>query len=261
MTKHYEFVPGDIRAIGPGRTVKRIRAVKEIASIGVAVGALGGYIEKEANLHDNAWVYGDAEVSGDARVYGDAKVFGTARVLGGARVSGNARINGDAKVFGTARVYGDAVVSGGARVYGNADVFGTARVSGFARVYGDALVSGNARVCGDAEVSGDALVSGDARVFRHARVSGAAQVIGNALLSSVSDHLLIGPAKSSGRFTTACRDEKIGVRVNCGCFSGSLLEFSQAIEKTHANNEEHLQQYRLFCQLIAFNFGVEGHAA
>jgi len=47
------------------------------------------------------------------------------------------------------------------------------------------------------------------------------------------------------------------VRVNCGCFSGSVLEFSQAIEKTHANNHEALHQYRLFCQLIAFNFGVE----
>ena len=93
-------------------------------------------------------------------------------------------------------------------------------------------------------LSGNAWVSGDARVS------------GNAEVESRLDHLQVGPAKSSGRFTTAHKDKKIGVRVNCGCFSGSVLEFSRQIEKTHANHPEALQQYRLFCQLIAFNFGV-----
>jgi hypothetical protein len=69
--------------------------------------------------------------------------------------------------------------------------------------------------------------------------------------------LLIGPAKSSGRFTTAFVDDKIGVRVVCGCFSGTIAEFSQQIENTHRNNKEHLEQYRLFCQLIGYNFGVQ----
>lgn len=36
-----------------------------------------------------------------------------------------------------------------------------------------------------------------------------------------------------------------------------VMEFSQQIEKNHANNKEALEQYRLFCQLIAFNFGVQ----
>ena len=113
-----------------------------------------------------------------------------------------------------------------------------AQVSDDARVYGNALVYDNARVCGDALVSGDAWVCGD------------------AVIKKTSDYLVIGPAKSSGRFTTAHRDSKIGVRVNCGCFSGTVREFSEAIEKTHKDNREALEQYRLFCQLIAFNFGV-----
>jgi hypothetical protein len=81
-------------------------------------------------------------------------------------------------------------------------------------------------------------------------------VSGNAQIEKTEDYLVIGPAKSSGRYTTAHKDSKIGVRVNCGCFSGTVREFSKAIEKTHKDNQEHLQQYRLFCQLIAFNFGV-----
>lgn len=79
---------------------------------------------------------------------------------------------------------------------------------------------------------------------------------GNAQIEKTADYLVIGPAKSSGRFTTAHKDSKIGIRVNCGCFSGTVKEFAEAIEKTHKDNKEHLEQYRLFCQLIAFNFEV-----
>ena len=104
---------------------------------------------------------------------------------------------------------------------------------------------------------GDAWVSGDAWVYGDAQVSGNAQVYGNAQIKSHTDWLLLGPAKSSGRFTTAYLDSKIGVRVSCGCFSGGVQDFSFQIEETHAGNLPHLQQYRLFCQLIAFNFGVE----
>ena len=103
---------------------------------------------------------------------------------------------------------------------------------------GDAWVYGNARVSDDAQVYGNARVYGDARVLKSA------------------DTLQIGPSKSSGLFTTAHIDKKIGVRVNCGCFSGTVKEFSDAIEETHKNDQEYLEQYRLFCQLIAFNFGV-----
>jgi hypothetical protein len=143
------------------------------------------------------------------------------------------QVSGDAWVSGDAQVYGDAWVSGNARVYGNA------WVSGNAQVYGDAWVSGNARVYGDA------WVSGNARVY------------GNAQVSSHKTWLLIGPAKSSGRFTTAFVDDKIGVRVVCGCFTGTVEQFSEQIEKTHKNNQENLEQYRLFCQLISFTFGLQ----
>jgi len=76
-------------------------------------------------------------------------------------------------------------------------------------------------------------------------------------VSKQSQWLLIGPAKSSGRFTTAFVDEKLGVRVVCDCFTGTVAEFSEQIEKTHKENKEHLEQYRLFCQLIGFNFEVQ----
>ena len=78
--KYYEFVPGDTITIAPGRTLKRIRAVAEIAELGVTPGQLGGYIEHEKNLFGDALVYGNARVSGDAWVYDNGLIFWASRV-------------------------------------------------------------------------------------------------------------------------------------------------------------------------------------
>ena len=65
--KKYEFT-GEVK-IEFGVKLHRIRALVAIATIGVAVGDLGGWIEKEKNLNHsgNAWVFGNAQVFGDAR--------------------------------------------------------------------------------------------------------------------------------------------------------------------------------------------------
>ena len=98
-------------------------------------------------------------------------------------------------------------------------------------------------ILGNAKVSGDAWVSGNARVF------------GNAVIQKISDYITLGPALSSGRFTTAHKDSKIGVRVNCGCFSGSLSEFVQAIETTHKEtNKQAYNQYMAFVTVIEVTF-------
>ena len=111
-----------------GITLHRIRALRDIPSVGVKSGDLGGWIKEEHNLCQNgdAWVYGDAEVYGDARVFGDAEVYGYARVCGDARVYGYAWVFGDARVYGYARVCSNARVCGGAEVCGNALVYGNA---------------------------------------------------------------------------------------------------------------------------------------
>ena len=123
-----------------GITLHRIRALRDIPSVGVKSGDLGGWIKEEHNLCQNgdAWVFGNARVFGDAEVCGNARVFGDARVCGDALVFGDALVYGDAEVYGNARVFGDARVCGGAWVYGNARVFGGAEVCGNARVFGDA---------------------------------------------------------------------------------------------------------------------------
>ena len=88
-------------------------------------------------------------------------------------------------------------------------------------------------------------------------VSGCACVSGDAVICSNADWITVGPAVSSRRFTTAHQNTRLGVRVNCGCFSGSLAEFAAAIEKTHQNSPQDLARYRAFHRLIMDVFGKE----
>lgn len=95
--KYYEFT-GDTIEIAPGRTLKRIRAVAEIAALGVAAGQLGGYIEHEKNLFGNAWVCGNAQVSGSALVCGNAMIDETGLIFWASKVGSE---NGTLTVYNT----------------------------------------------------------------------------------------------------------------------------------------------------------------
>ena len=202
-------------------TLYRIRAVRDFGS--VKTGDLGGYIEKEENLSH----FGEAWVSGNAWVYGDA------------RVSGNAWASGDARVFGDAWVYGDA------------------RVSGNAWISGDARVSGNARVFGNAWISGDAWAYGNARVFGNAWISGDAWAYGNAEVFNTRHFFVQGPIGSRDGFVTFYRTKDNTVEVKCGCFSGSLQEFVNQVEKTHGGSR-YEKEYKLAVELAKVCIHLEG---
>ena len=75
MNKKYELTD-ETKGIG-GITLHRIRALRDIPSVKVKSGDLGGWIEKESNLtqYGDAWVSGNAIVSGNAKVSGDAEVI------------------------------------------------------------------------------------------------------------------------------------------------------------------------------------------
>ena len=88
---------------------------------------------------------------------------------------------------------------------------------------GDAWVYGNARVCGDAEVYGNARVYGDAEVMWISKIG-------------------------SRNGTTTFFKTRVGIGVTCGCFYGTIDEFTERVEKTHGDNE-HGRAYKLAIEL------------
>ena len=130
------------------------------------------------------------------------------------------------------------------------------KISENAHVYDSAHVAGAARVYDSAHVGGSARVYDSARVFGSARVYDSAHLSGDGRIEKTSDYLCLGPAISSGRITTAHRDAKIGVRIHCGCFSGSLAEFRAQIAQTHAKGTPARHQYELFADVIDAHFAL-----
>ena len=105
MNKTWEFT--DETKVFDEIEFRRIRATVDFTlkcGFKVAKGEVGGWVEKDTNLCDGAWVYGDAMVYGNARVSDNARVYGNAVVYGNARVRGNAIVSGNAWVAGDAQV-------------------------------------------------------------------------------------------------------------------------------------------------------------
>ena len=202
-----------------GHKLFQIRALKDFGD--VKAGDFGGYIEKEENLsqYGNSWVYDNV------KVYDNAKVFCDAQVHGNALIYSNARIFGKAKVYGNTLVCGNALIYDNAQIYDNVEVFDNAQVYGNAQIYDSASVYGNARVFDDAQVLGNARVFGDA------------QILGNALICDSADYICFKGFGSVNRNTTMFRTKNGDIYVCCGCFRGSLKEFSEKVKETHGSRK------------------------
>jgi hypothetical protein len=116
------------------------------------------------------------------------------------------------------------------------------------KMYDNSMMYENSSMHDNSMMYDNSIIKNDTRLFSNTILHG------DALCESTADYLILGPAKSSQRFTTAHRDTKIGIRINCGCFSGTIAEFEQAIETTHEKNPEFLAQYRGFVALIKIHF-------
>ena len=71
MEKHFKLTD-NTKTLPDGTVLHQIECTRDCKW--AMKGELGGWIEKEGNLSDNAWVSGDARVYGDAWVYGGALI-------------------------------------------------------------------------------------------------------------------------------------------------------------------------------------------
>ena len=227
--KKYELTTETLQFAG--RTLHRIKAVKDFGSI--KAGEFGGWIENEKNLSqdDNAWIYGDAMVFDNAKIFGNAEVYDNAKIFGNAKTFGHANVSGNAKVYGNANVFGYSNVSDYAKVYGNANV------SVYANVFGYANVSGNANVFGHANVSDNAEVYGNANVSDYAKVYGNATIKGDAKVHDAVDYIVFKNFWSSGRYFTWTRSNN---KWSVGCFYGTGEEL---IKKAYADSGKSGREY------------------
>ena len=93
-----------------------------------------------------------------------------------------------------------------------------------------------------------------AQTSGNAWVSGNAEVSGDAWVKNRNDFCTFSGFGSEYRTTTAFTDEKLGVRIACGCFSGSLDEFRAQIIKKHGTDSKHGRLYLSMANMIEYRF-------
>ena len=82
----------------------------------------------------------------------------------------------------------------------------------------------------------------------NAWVSGNAKVSGNAEVFNTRHFFVQGPIRSRNEFVTFYRTKDNTVGVRCGCFSGSLQEFVNQVERTHGGSR-YEKEYKLAAEL------------
>lgn len=98
------------------------------------------------------------------------------------------------------------------------------------------------------EKEGNLSHFGNAWVYGDARVSGNARVFDNAEIFNTRHFFVQGPIGSRNGFVTFYRTKDNTVGVRCGCFSGSLQEFVNQVEKTHGGSR-YEKEYKLAAEL------------
>lgn len=108
----------------------------------------------------------------------------------------------------------------------------------------------NAEVRGNAKVYDNACVYGNACVYDHAHICD------NAKINKISDILCISPMGSRNDTTTFFKTKDNNICVKCGCFSGTIDRFLEAVSETHKDNK-HAKAYRLACELAKIQIELE----
>ena len=129
-----------------GKTLYRIKALKNLEYDNIKAGDLGGFVEKEKNLshYGNCWIYHNSCVYDKARVSGNAKIIGECNIYDRAKISDNAwvensEIFNDAYIFDNGRVY-NCIVKDNSNIFGDAHIYRNCTISGKSRIYGEVQV-------------------------------------------------------------------------------------------------------------------------
>ena len=168
--KKYQLLEDDT-IVRDGRTLYRIQALRDVR-FRVEKDAVGGYVEKEANLSqegpcwlfDEACAYDDARVEGTAALYDEATLRGKAKLIEGASLWGKAILQGEAQVGGVSSLDEQVVVGGKAILKGRVSLYKDVHVGGNAYLEGtdpncDLVIQGTTMIHGTTIIQGYGLFS------------------------------------------------------------------------------------------------------
>ena len=125
--RKYELT--DVTMKFEGRTLYRIRALKDFAD--VKKGKLGGWVQTEDNLSQEGycWVYNNAKCMDNARMYDNSTMFD------------RSEMHDNTIMYDYSRMYGNSAMYDYSRMFSNSLMFGNSELKGNAKLYGKLVSS------------------------------------------------------------------------------------------------------------------------
>ena len=219
MEKKYELTD-ETKEID-GHVLHRIKAIRHI-NWRIDAGDLGGFIENEDCLsHEGTcWVDNDACVFAGSFVSEDAVIYEKAIIK-------------HSEVSGEVSVYDNAVVE-------------YSTIKDCVQIYNNAKIS-YCIITDRVEIHDDCKVS-DVILFDEMHLSD------NALINDDNDFIYVKGLGSENRGTTffKCKDNEI--RVNCGCFCGTIDELEEKVKLRHSERVSYREEYLNIARAVRIHF-------
>ena len=157
--RKYELT--DITMTYKGRTLYRIRALKDFSD--VKKGDLGGWVSNEYNLsqYSDCWIYDEAKCMDSAMMYTDSKMYdnaemhdnskkyGNSIMYGNSMMCGNSRMFDYSEMFDDSAMYDNSTMNGYSIMFGNSELYDDSEMHGRSRMYGDSILKDEEKLYGE----------------------------------------------------------------------------------------------------------------
>ena len=123
--KKYEILMDEKNTIEfKGRTLHRIRALKDFGDI--KKDYIGGFVENENNLSHkgNCWIYDNAKAMDDSRIYNNSKMCG------------NSEMHNNSRMYDNSVMFDNSIMYNNSKMYDNSRMCDNSELKNSARLYG-----------------------------------------------------------------------------------------------------------------------------
>ena len=230
--KNRKYELTDITMRYEGRTLYRIRALKDFAD--VKKGKLGGWVQTEDNLSQkgNCWIYNNAKCMDNARMYDNSIMFDRSEM------------------------HDNTIMYDYSRMYGNSAMYGYSRMLDYTTMYGNSEMHDYSKMCDNSEMHegskmyNNSIISEHGEMWKNGVLDGDKNLYGK-LVSKVDKFIdVINPRQ--GRIVTGVL--KNGeILYNVGCQNEITKEtFIDRIYSENGGIEEnpHREEYLKIIDMI-----------
>jgi len=108
----------------------QIRALKDIESMGIRKGDLGGYVNDKDNLSQegNCWIFNDSRMFNNSRMYDNSKMHNNSMMFNNSEMHDNSEMYDNARMYNNSKMHNNTVMFNNSEMHDNSEMYGKSRM-------------------------------------------------------------------------------------------------------------------------------------